>query len=286
MIVIEALCQAFGIEPPKQLFEQLLRRKEEYLARRPPRSVPVSSGTDTAALEGPPTGISGVRPLRPFSTACHDSSEPIEGLYDRIGLFCLRALASPPSLGYEPMLRKMNFGPIPARELAYIAIRRGHRSANDTARRPAVVDAIRFLATPGHRGQSIARKAAVLLAACRQTSVIEEIFDDAGLHEGEFIKLLESAVDGDTAVHSRLCAIAATVATRLSVPRGPQISAASAAHELLSEEMGQGYTYSPDLEDFTDELTKATRIEFGDPNFDPRPAVRRARARQKRQKKS
>jgi hypothetical protein len=50
--------------------------------------------------------------------------------------------------------------------------------------------------------------------------------------------------------------------------------------------MGQGYTYSPDLEDFTDELTKATRIEFGDPNFDPRPAVRRARARQKRQKKS
>jgi hypothetical protein len=83
-----------------------------------------------------------------------------------------------------------------------------------------------------------------------------------------------------------LCAIAATVAPRLSVSRGRKISAASAAHEFVSEELGQAYTFSPVLEDFTDELTKATRIEFGDPNFDPRPAVRRARAGQKRQKQS
>jgi hypothetical protein len=114
--------------------------------------------------------------------------------------------------------------------------------------------------------------------------VIDQIFSEAGLHEAEFIKFLESAVDGDSAVHSRLCTIAATVAPRLSVPRGPKISAASAAHELLSEVTGCRYTSSPDLEDFTDDFTKATRVEFGDPDFDPRPAVRRARARQKRQK--
>src|SRR5208282_1590791 len=31
--------------------------------------------------------------------------------------------------------------------------------------------------------------------------------------------------------------------------------------------------------DFTDPLTRATRLAFGDPDFDPRPAFRRQRAR-------
>jgi hypothetical protein len=187
------------------------------------------------------------------------------------------------------MLVKGGVHPLFARPMAYLLARRGYRSANNSARYPAVVHAIQFLAKPDRRRQAICRKAAVLLAAWRETSVIERIFDDAGLRDSEFVKLLELTVEGNEAVHRRLCAIAATIAPRLSVPRGRKISAASAAHEFLVKELGpltksQGYTWNPLEEDFTDPLTKATRIEFGDPDFDPRPALRRARARQRPKK--
>ena len=34
------------------------------------------------------------------------------------------------------------------------------------------------------------------------------------------------------------------------------------------------YTWDPVQEDFVDQLTRATRLAFGDFDFDPRPAVR------------
>jgi hypothetical protein len=69
----------------------------------------------------------------------------------------------------------------------------------------------------------------------------------------------------------------------LSVARGPKISAASAAHEfflacLEGIKEAQAYTWSAVLDDFCDSVTKATRLEFEEPHFDPRPARRRVRA--------
>jgi hypothetical protein len=80
--------------------------------------------------------------------------------------------------------------------------------------------------------------------------------------------------------------IAAAVAPLLSIPRGPKISTASAAHEILLEELvsvtgSQGYTWDSYKEDYSDPLTQATRREFRDPDFDPRAAYRRVRARWK-----
>jgi hypothetical protein len=40
----------------------------------------------------------------------------------------------------------------------------------------------------------------------------------------------------------------------------------------------RAYTWSDEQEIFTDPLTNATRLEFGKPDFDPRPAYRRVRA--------
>jgi hypothetical protein len=230
-----------------------------------------------------------IETIKPLRSSCQKQSDPIEGLYDLIGLFFRRAAVSPASPGYEPMLVKLNVAPFVARQLAYLLARRGHQSAADSARHPAVVRAIRFLAKPGRRSQAILRKATVLLAAWQETSVVETIFDDAGLNEFEFIKLLELAIGGNKTVHGRICAIAGTIAPRLSVPRGRKISAASAAHEFLLEECGsimksKGYTWDPSNEDFTDPWTQATRIEFGDPDFDPRPASRRVKARQRPKK--
>jgi hypothetical protein len=78
--------------------------------------------------------------------------------------------------------------------------------------------------------------------------------------------------------------IAATIAPRLSIPRGPKISAASATHEVFLETVAEllaprAYTRDPISEIYTDRWTAATRQEFRDPDFNPQAAHLRAKAR-------
>lgn len=93
--------------------------------------------------------------------------------------------------------------------------------------------------------------------------------------------MLRSFADGDEAAPERLVEIAATVAPRLSIPRGPKISAASACHEIFLKEASsvtgvQGCTWNAYKDDFSDLLTQATRREFDEPRFQPRAASRRS----------
>lgn len=113
---------------------------------------------------------------------------------------------------------------------------RGTRQANESRRLPAVVGAIRFLAKPGRRRRAILRRAEVLLAAWDETSIMETIFDNASLSVG-VIGLLKSVVEGRAVAWRRITEIAATF-TLPSIPRGRKISAASASHQLLLEELG------------------------------------------------
>jgi hypothetical protein len=73
--------------------------------------------------------------------------------------------------------------------------------------------------------------------------------------------------------------IAKTIAPRVKCPRGEKPSASSIAHELFLEKQGRKgafyYTLDTETEDFTDPATQATRVEFNEPLFDPRPAARR-----------
>jgi hypothetical protein len=193
-----------------------------------------------------------------------------------------RAVESSPSKAYAPLLIERGGNPVLARGLASLAIRRGTRQAQESIRLPAVIGAIRFLAKPDRRRRAILRKAEVLLTAWEQTSIIETIFDDAGLSESEFIGLLRCVVEGREVATARLTEIAAAVAPRLSIARGPRISAASASHQLLLEEASaatgtQGYTWDAYEEDHSDPLTRATRREFDRPDFNPQPARRRCR---------
>jgi hypothetical protein len=117
----------------------------------------------------------------------------------------------------------------------------------------------------------------ILLSARRDSFVLEEIFQNADI---EFAELLEPAIEGRESAHCRLRAMAAAVAPRIRVNRGPKICAASAAHEFFLKEStpligSRAYTWDDIAEDYVDELTQATRIEFGEPDFDPRPARRR-----------
>ena len=221
-----------------------------------------------------------VERMKPWQTSCDGLLRAFSGFCEQTVAVILRAAESPPSAGYEPFLVERNLNPVLARMISRLLVRRGRRRANERIRLPVVVGAIRFLGKPGRGRRAIHRKAEVLLAASEETSIIETIFDDANLRESEFIGLLKSVVEGGEVAWQRITEIAALVVPHLPSPRGRRITAASATHEFLLEELisvtgSQGYTWDPYREDFADHLTQATRREFACPRFSPQSAHRR-----------
>jgi hypothetical protein len=190
----------------------------------------------------------------------------------------------PPAPGYEPMLIERGHHPLMARALSYWIIRSGKEEANKAKMQRIVVDALRFLAGPGRTKRSISRKAAMLLETWNTTSDLGDVFNGAHIRGFEFVEALEGAVRGDLAACQRVTEVAAVLAPGLSVRRGPKASVPSIAHELLLTYVARNagpksYTYDLVSEDYTDPLTRATRLAFGDPDFDPGPARRRQRKR-------
>ena len=191
----------------------------------------------------------------------------------------------PPSPGYEPLLIASGWNPLAARGMAKLAVRHGKRRAKESKWRRPVFDAIRFLAEPKRQRRAILRCAKLLLRAWKETSTIESTFNEIGLTETEFIRLLESVVEGREADCHRITEIAAMVSPRLSLPRGPKVSVPSAAHEfilasgieILSRQRPDAYQHRS--AEYVDALTEATRREFDVPDFDSRPARRRLKAR-------
>ena len=225
-----------------------------------------------------------VERMKPLQTACDGLLRALSGFCKQIGAVVQRVAESPPSPGYEPWLIERGSNPILARMIAGLLVRIGNRSAEESRRLPAVVRAIRFLAKPGRKRRAISGSVRVLLAAWEKTSIIETIFDDADLSASEFIGLLKSVVEGHEVSWRRITEIAAAVAPHLSIPRGLKVSAASAAHEFFLEcvvgpiEL-RAYTWNEIPGKCTDPATEATRREFANSNFDPRPAYRRLKSR-------
>jgi hypothetical protein len=197
-----------------------------------------------------------------------------------IGAIIIRVAELPGSRGYQPYLTIRGVGPIAAHGIAALVVRHGKRLADERERRRAVVQAIRFLGKRRRQRRAISPRAKAILAVWDETAIIEEIFADADLGAGEFIGLLKSVVEGGEVDRWRITEIAADVSGHLPTARGKPIRASSAAHEFFLEEVvsfkvSRAYTWSNSEEDFTDPETLATRQEFNDPDFDPRPAHRR-----------
>jgi hypothetical protein len=224
--------------------------------------------------------------MKPSRAVCDGPLRAFSGFFKEIGALIQRLAESPPSPGYEPWLIERGSNPILGRMIARLLVRGGNRCATESVRLPAIVGAIRFLATPRRKRQAISREVDVLLAAWEKTSIIETIFDDAGLNESEFVRLLGSVAAGHQIGYHRLTEIAASLAPHLSIPRGLKVSAASAAHEFFLEDVvmplePRAYSWNEPKGKFTDPVTEATRHEFERRHFDPRPAYRRLKARQK-----
>jgi hypothetical protein len=199
-------------------------------------------------------------------------------------LVCVSKL--PPSAGYEPLLVESGYNRILARAAAGLVVRSAKRSAKESKRRRPVFDAIRFLAERGRRRRATLARAKLLLAAWEETSIIETIFDEAGVSAFEFIRLLKSVLEGGAVESGRLTEIAAAVAPHLSLAPGPKVSVPSAAHEIFLEEFGgllkrrRAYSWRDRAKEYTDAVTQATRREFNVSHFDKR-SVRRRLARRR-----
>jgi hypothetical protein len=192
----------------------------------------------------------------------------------------------PPSRGLEPFFIASGWNSIAARGLAALAVRSGKRHAKESKWHRPVFDAIRFLAIPGRKNSAILARAKVLIAAWKDTSIIETVFDKAGLRETEFVELLEATSKGENVDKRRLAEIAAEIAPHLSISRGPKISAPSAALDFLLEggalkfiTKRRSRSRHSRSREYCDALTEATRLEFANPGFDSRPARRRSKAR-------
>jgi len=190
---------------------------------------------------------------------------------------------SPPSPGYEPLLVKRGENPLLARLKAHLTVSEGGRIALEARTYREVVAAIRFLAKPNRSRWAVDRKVGVLLAASQETRILRTIFTEAGLGDNILIKMLPSAAQGNEMAIERILDIARMAGPRIRVPRGPKVTAASAAHELFLEKHGtrgaSAYSYSDLDEDFTDDATRATRLEFPGAPFGPQPASRRLKRR-------
>jgi hypothetical protein len=119
-----------------------------------------------------------------------------------------------------------------------------------------------------------------LLKVWNATGALSDAFQGSDISVFEFVEALEGAVRGELAACHRVTEVAAAVAPGLSVRRGPKVSKVSMAHELLLTYVAntagaKSYTYNAFSDDFTDPLTRATRLAFDAPHFDPRPASRR-----------
>jgi hypothetical protein len=249
-----------------------------------------------AAMTATETKLAAIKSIEPpvpqanNIVSCDSSREPMGFLGVILGMGLRRGKVIeytdelPPSPGYVPLLVDAGWNRVAARGMAALALQRSKRLATESEWRRQAVNAIRFLARK--RQMRAVRKRAELLIKAAQTTTVETIFSEAGLNESEFLSLLGAVIEGCPVDYQRIREIAALISPRLAVPRGPKVRIASAAHEFfLNPEMGLAPQRRPPAyqnrdAEYVSPLTAATRLEFGVPDFDPRPAQRR-KARQR-----
>jgi hypothetical protein len=195
-----------------------------------------------------------------------------------------RAAANFPSKAYRQYLEDLGFPPFLAKNFASQTISIGTRKANEARQVTKVVEAVRFLAQRGRQKRAIVSRARVVLAASKETSIVDRLFITANSSKEEFISSLRCVVDGVEIDYERIRTIAAAVAPSVPAARGRKVSAASATHEQLLEMQAffgnpTGYYWREVDDDFVDLATRVTRLEFNEPDFDPRPACRRVKRR-------
>lgn len=220
--------------------------------------------------------------LRRVRPECDRPESPDDDVEVRIG----RGLKHPKDNGYAKFLMTLGYDPNWAGMLAARIVEEGRVRAAASKKSTDFAQALRRLGNARLETESFLFSSKLVLEAMGGTELTSGLFDELPLFDGlVFIRELRFCLAGDLSGRAEVARIAKAVWRRVAVSRGPKLSPASAAHEYFLESQSifnpAAFTWSPEGEDFTDALTKATREEFADPDFDPRPAYRRLKKRQK-----
>jgi hypothetical protein len=192
------------------------------------------------------------------------------GMFSMAGAIAERAEERFRSKGYRPYFEAQEFAPLLARGLGSLTISRGRRQADEAKWVASVDEAIRFLSHGGGQRRAIVSRAELVLAATKKTSIVDQLFLNAGLHEGEFLRLLQTVIDGGAIDRERIKTIATAIAPLRPRARGPKITPPSATHELFLETnaslgLSVGHPKCGADGEYTDPQSQATKQEFGQP---------------------
>jgi hypothetical protein len=186
-----------------------------------------------------------------------------------------------PSPGYEPLLMEMGWDQFAARGMAKFVVRRARQRASESKCYRQVLSDVRFFAKGPRQQAAIVRRAKQLYGAWEKMSMVGDLLLKAGVDEFKFMSLLKLVAEENKGELNRVIEIAAKAASRISIKRGPKVSAPSTAHELfLNGQLGIELGPWPKLQrdrpaEYVDALTAATRKEFKNSDFDSRSARRR-----------
>jgi hypothetical protein len=220
--------------------------------------------------------------LKTARPECDRPESPDDDADVRIG----RGLKHPKDKGYAKFLATLGYDPNWAGMLAAMIVEEGRIRAATSAKRTEFSRALRRLANPRLEREAFIADSRLVHEDMDGADLTSGLFQDLPPSEGlAFIGELRFCVAGNLAGRAEVARIAKAVWRRVAVSRGPKLTQASAAHEYFLESQSifnpAAFTWSPDGEDFTDRLTRATREEFDDPDFNPVPARRRLKAKQR-----
>lgn len=218
--------------------------------------------------------------LRLVRPECDQPESPSDGAEVRIG----RGLKYPKDKGYGKFLETRGYDRNWAGMQAAMIVEEGRVRAATSKRGWEFAQALRRLANPRLETKAFLADAKVALEAMDATELTGGLFEGLPRFHGlVFIRALRSCLAGDLSDRAEVCRIAKAIWRRVAVSRGPKLTHASAAHEYFLETQSffgeVAFTWSPEEEDFIDPLTRATREEFDDPDFNPVSARRRLRAK-------
>jgi hypothetical protein len=211
---------------------------------------------------------------------CDRPESPEDSIEVRMG----RGLKHPKDKGYSRFLTSLGYDRNSAGMLAAKIVEEGRVRAATSKKNSEFAQALRRLANPRLETDAYIADCKAALEAMDGTSLTRALFDELPTFHGFlFLKELRFCLAGDLSGRAEVVRIAKAIWRRVFVSRGPKLTHASAAHEYFLESLSPfksgSFTWSPSEEDFTDILTKATREEFDDPDFEPRSSQRRLRAK-------
>jgi hypothetical protein len=190
---------------------------------------------------------------------------------------------APPVSGYQEYLTADEDHPLVAKAMVYNVGRLGEERLTLGEAGRVVSSAVRAVLQAKGASALVfsrrVRKLQIALADAVQMTAFERACEKAGAVNAIYaIKpALDAVVQRKSAGRDALIAICQTIRPHLRDPRGRKQRLISATHEVFLEVADRAFTNDLVEDDFSDPATRATRLSFGDPDFNPVSARRRLR---------